>query len=74
MLIDLLKSNEKIKRADIIDWIDSSFGQKKMRRTYDVLNILYVAGVIKHNNKKEHYYNPLILEGEEAVEEQNYSN
>ena len=39
-----------------------------MRRTYDVLNILEVAGVIRVSKEKRYYYNPRILEGEEAAQ------
>ena len=37
-----------------------------MRRTYDVLNILNVAGVLQIQDKR-YFYDPVILEGEEEA-------
>ena len=42
-----------------------------MRRTYDVLNILHMAEVVKVSMDKEYYYDPLVLEGAEAADAHN---
>ena len=40
-----------------------------MRRTYDVLNILQMAEVVKvsKDKNKSYYYDPFVLEGSEAA-------
>lgn len=42
-----------------------------MRRTYDVLNILQMAEILKCTDK-QYYYDPFVLEGAEAAEVHNW--
>ena len=56
---------------DLRDHIDAHFPEDrtKQRRSYDVVNILTVVGVVKREGKWL-TYNPYLLEGSEAAEAQ----
>ena len=43
-----------------------------MRRTYDVLNILQMAEILRMSDDKRYEYDPLVLEGAEAAEVHNW--
>ena len=72
MAIDQIQKAPGITREEIIDFIDSYFeGKTQMRRTYDVLNILKQAKVLKVTNDKQYYYDPYTLDGSQAADAQN---
>jgi hypothetical protein len=72
-IIDMIKAHPGALKDHIITEIDLRFdptgASTVMRRTYDVLNILQMAEVVKEHNK-HYYYNPFVLEGTQAAEDQ----
>ena len=59
-----IKATPGITREQIIAEIDQRYpNQSQMRRTYDVLNILHTAEVLKIDNQKRYFYDPEVLEG-----------
>jgi len=71
LCIEYIRENPGVHREKIIGEIDLRYdqtGQKtQMRRTYDVLNILQMAEILRMSDDKRYEYDPYVLEGAQAA-------